>query len=80
MLLNSEALCPMAEQMDTELVEQLQVCNKDYATVAYINTTTELKTLCDVCVTSSSAVKIIQAMPEKDILFIQIRKQSHMEI
>lgn len=36
LLLNSEALCPMAEQMDTELVEQLQVCNKDYATVAYI--------------------------------------------
>lgn len=70
LLLNSEALCPMAEQMDTELVEQLQVCNKDYATVAYINTTTELKTICDVCVTSSSAVKIIQAMPEKDILFI----------
>lgn len=25
LLLNSEALCPMAEQMDTELVEQLQV-------------------------------------------------------
>lgn len=69
-LLNSDALCPMAEQMDIELIEQLQSCNKGYATVAYINTTTELKTLCDVCVTSSSAVKIINAMPEKNILFI----------
>ena len=26
--------------------------------------------MCDVCVTSSSAVKIINAMPEKDIIFI----------
>lgn len=69
-LLNGNALCPMAEQMDPELIKQLQQCNKGYATVAYINTTAELKSLCDVCVTSSSAVKIIRAMPEKNILFI----------
>ena len=36
----------------------------------YVNTTTEVKTLSDVCVTSSSAVKIVKNMPEKDILFI----------
>lgn len=38
--------------------------------MAYVNTTSELKTVCDVCVTSSSAVKIVKAMPEKDIIFI----------
>lgn len=69
-LANSEAGCPMAEQMDKELIEQLKEMNPNCAVVAYINTTTELKTICDVCVTSSSAVKIINAMPEKDILFI----------
>lgn len=69
-LANSEAGCPMAEQMDKELIEQLKEMNPDCSVVAYINTTTELKTICDVCVTSSSAVKIINAMPEKDILFI----------
>jgi quinolinate synthase len=37
---------------------------------AYINTTTALKARCDVCVTSSTAVKIISALPTKDILFI----------
>ena len=42
----------------------------DYAVVAYINTTADLKTICDVCVTSSSAVKIVSNMPEKNILFI----------
>ena len=69
-LANSDAGCPMAEQMDKELIEQLKEMNEGYAVVAYINTTTELKTVCDVCVTSSSAVKIINKMPEKNIIFI----------
>ena len=41
-----------------------------YAVVAYINTTSELKTECDVCVTSSSAVKICEALDSDKILFI----------
>ena len=69
-LVNKDAGCPMAEQMDNELIEQLKAMNEGFRVVAYINTTAELKTICDVCVTSSSAVKIINAMPEKDILFI----------
>ena len=69
-LVNGDAGCPMAEQMDVDLIEQLKEMNKGYKVVAYINTTAQLKTVCDVCVTSSSAVKIINAMPEKDIIFI----------
>ena len=69
-LVNKDAGCPMAEQMDNELIEQLKAMNPGFKVVAYINTTAELKTICDVCVTSSSAVKIINAIPEKDILFI----------
>ena len=42
----------------------------DYTVVAYINTTAELKTICDVCVTSSSAVKIVNNLDNKNILFI----------
>ena len=38
--------------------------------VAYINTTSELKTICDVCVTSSSAVQIVKNIENKNILFI----------
>ena len=70
-LANSEAGCPMAEQFSKEYIQKLRDEEyKGYAVVAYINTTTELKTVCDVCVTSSSAVKIVNNMPEKDILFI----------
>ena len=70
LLPKAEGGCPMAEQLDPEMLRQLQAAYPDYTTVAYINTTAELKTLCDVCVTSSSAVKIIRNMDAEKILFI----------
>jgi quinolinate synthase len=69
-LSHPEAGCPMADQMDKEDIEALLPRYPGYAVVCYINTTSRLKTICDVCVTSSSAVKIIRAMDQKDILFI----------
>lgn len=61
LLSDSNAGCPMAEQMDKDLILQLKEMYPDYKVVAYINTTSELKTVCDVCVTSSSAVKIVKS-------------------
>ncbi len=69
-LCNPTAGCPMAEQMDKDLISSLKEMYPDYTTVAYINTTTDLKTICDVCVTSSSAVKIVSKIPNDKILFI----------
>jgi len=69
-LSHSDADCPMARQFDAETIKKLKEQYPGYAVVAYINTTTELKSVCDVCVTSASAVKIVRNMKEKDILFI----------
>lgn len=69
-LSNPSAGCPMAEQMDFDMLEQLRTEMPDYTVAAYINTTAELKQLCDVCVTSSSAVKIIRNIDNDKILFI----------
>lgn len=69
-LANPIAGCPMAEQMDRELISAVKKQFPDYAVVAYINTTADLKTVCDVCVTSSSAVRIVKEMEEDKILFI----------
>ena len=70
LLANPAAGCPMAEQMDKDLIEAVKEQYPDYTVVAYINTTAELKTICDVCVTSSSAVNIVRNLPDKNILFI----------
>lgn len=69
-LANPIAGCPMAEQMDRELISAVKKQFPDYAVVAYINTTADLKTVCDVCVTSSSAVRIVKEMEADKILFI----------
>ena len=69
-LANPQAGCPMAEQFDREVISEVKKMYQGFAVVAYINTTAELKTISDVCVTSSSAVKICRAIPQKDILFI----------
>lgn len=70
LLSNSNAGCPMAEQMDVELISGVKKMYPDYTVVVYINTTSELKTICDVCVTSSSAVQIVKNIENKNILFI----------
>ncbi|NCA98268.1 MAG: quinolinate synthase NadA [Clostridia bacterium] len=69
-LAHPEAGCPMAEQIAPARVAQFKQDNPGIPVVAYINTTAELKAVCDVCVTSSTAVKIVSRMPENEILFI----------
>ena len=69
-LANSLAGCPMAEQLDVEELRALKKMYPDYTVVAYINTTASLKTECDVCVTSSSALNIIKKLESDKILFI----------
>lgn len=69
-LANPQAGCPMAEQLDLEGLRALKAQYPDYATVAYVNTSSELKTECDVCVTSSSAVQICEQLENDKILFI----------
>ncbi|MBE6861789.1 MAG: quinolinate synthase NadA [Ruminococcus sp.] len=65
-----DAGCPMAEQMDADIISQLKAADPDRKVVAYVNATASLKAVCDVCVTSSSAVKIVKAMDCDKILFI----------
>ena len=62
--------CPMAEQLSVEELRQLKQTYPDHTVVAYINTTAALKTECDVCVTSSSAVEICKKIENDKILFI----------
>lgn len=64
------ATCPMAEQILPERVRKFKEENPEAQVVAYINTTAALKAECDVCVTSSSAIKIVDKIDAPSILFI----------
>ena len=69
-LSHKEAGCPMAEQFTKDYILAHKKRFPDHKVVAYVNTTAELKTVCDVCVTSSSALKIVKNMDADKILFI----------
>lgn len=62
--------CAMAHMASVEKVKEMRENYEDLAVVCYINSTAELKTVSDVCVTSSNAVKIVKALPNKNIFFI----------
>ena len=62
--------CPMAHMVTEGRIQELRENYDDLAVVCYINSTAELKCQSDVCVTSSNAVKIVKALPNKNIFFI----------
>ena len=62
--------CPMAHMAQVEKIKELREKYEDLAVVCYINSTAELKSHSDVCVTSSNAVKIVKNLPNQNIFFI----------
>ena len=65
--------CPMAHMVADGIIEEMRATYEDLAVVCYINSTAELKSKSDVCVTSSNAVKIVKALPNRNIFFIPDR-------
>ena len=62
--------CPMAHMVKNGKIAEMRSKYEDLAVVCYINSSSELKTESDVCVTSSNALKIVQSLPNKNIFFI----------
>ena len=63
--------CPMAHMVRRETVDAARAqYGDDLAVVCYVNSTTEMKALSDVCVTSSNAVGIVRDLPQNNVLFI----------
>lgn len=62
--------CPMAHMVDLDKIQKVRDEYDDLAVVCYINSTAEIKSYSDVCVTSSDAMKIVSSLPQKNIFFI----------
>lgn len=62
--------CPMAHMVAIEKIKEVKKQFPDVAVVCYVNSTAEIKSYSDVCVTSSNAVRVVKALPNKDIFFI----------
>ncbi|MDO4167172.1 MAG: quinolinate synthase NadA [Eubacteriales bacterium] len=62
--------CPMAHMLDIDRIAQVRQEYPDVAVVCYVNSTAEIKAHSDVCVTSSNALRVVQALPNRDIFFV----------
>ncbi|MCZ6541992.1 MAG: quinolinate synthase NadA, partial [Nitrospinae bacterium] len=67
---NPDGGCSLADGITHADVRRLRQEYPGYTFVCYINTTAEVKALCDVCVTSSNVYHIIEAIDNDNIYFL----------
>lgn len=74
---DEDADCPMAHMIDIETIEKVRSENPDVCVVCYVNSTAEIKSHSDVCVTSSNAIRIVKSLPNQKIFFIPDNNLGH---
>lgn len=65
-----ESGCRMADMITLEQLREFKSKYPEIPTVCYINSTAEVKSECDICCTSSNAIKIVDSLKAKEILFL----------
>lgn len=65
-----DAGCPMADMITPEKLTKFNKQNGNHPIVCYINSTAEVKAMCDICCTSSNAVDIVNSLESETILFV----------
>ena len=65
-----ESGCRMADMITLDQLREFKSKYPKMPTVCYINSTAEVKSECDICCTSSNAVKIVDSLKADEILFL----------
>ncbi len=65
-----DAGCPMADMVTPEDVRALKAQYPDAAVMCYVNSSAAVKAECDICCTSSSAVRVAKSLKEKRVIFV----------
>lgn len=65
-----ESGCLMADMINLEQLRAFKAKNPGIPAVCYINSTAEVKSECDMCVTSSNALRVVESMGAEKILFL----------
>lgn len=71
-----DAGCPMADMITADDLKKEKEKRPDVPVVAYVNTTAEVKALCDICCTSANAVRVVNSLKEDTVYMIPDRNLS----
>jgi len=63
------SVCPMARMVTKEDILKFRKKYPKAVVVSYVNTTADVKAVSDICCTSSNAVKVVNSLKEKEIIF-----------
>jgi quinolinate synthase len=70
MIPDETAGCPMAEMAEADEVLKWRDQYPQAAVVSYVNSTAAVKAVSDYCCTSANAIKLVQNIPEQEIIFL----------
>lgn len=65
-----ESGCLMADMINLQQLREFKAKHPGIPAVCYINSTAEVKSECDMCVTSSNALRVVKSMGAEKILFL----------
>ena len=68
-----DAGCSLADMATPEKLEEVKKMHPKAAVVSYVNTSADIKAMSDVCCTSMNAVRIVNSLPNEEIIFLPDR-------
>ncbi len=64
-----DAGCPMADMITAEQLELFKAKYPGAPVVTYVNSSAEVKAGSDICCTSANALKVVNSLPERELIF-----------
>ncbi|UCG66529.1 MAG: quinolinate synthase NadA [Deltaproteobacteria bacterium] len=77
LLPDMHAGCPMANMVTVEKLRERKKELPDATVVCYVNSTAEVKAESDICCTSANALKVIETLESKEVLFVPDQYLGH---
>jgi quinolinate synthase len=70
LLPDPHAGCPMADMINAEKLRKKKREHPGVPVVCYVNSSAEVKAESDICCTSSNAAKVVESLPQQEIIFV----------
>jgi quinolinate synthase len=77
LLPDSNASCPMADMITAPRLREKKREHHGAAVVCYVNSTADVKAESDICCTSANAVKVVESIDAREILFVPDQYLGH---
>ena len=65
--------CPMSDMVEPEPLRELKAQHPGVPVVCYVNTSAAVKAECDISCTSANAAKVVNSLPDDEIIFVPDR-------